>query len=318
MFQVDVSHSDKIGGCQWSSLTLESRFAPAVMESPLQNKTASPLKIELTVSCTDLLKRDALSNSDPVCILKVPSLEKEGEWEEKGRTEKLKDTLNPQWVTDFVLKYRFEERQLLRFEVIDIDEETKFDPLGHLECSLGELVAKQSSGFSGQLVNEDKTPAGKGKIFVQAEELDVQGAKETVELVFEGQNLDDKDIFDKSDPFMEISKVNQNGAFSHVHRTETVDNDLNPVWESIKIDVSKLCNCDYTRQLKFDVFDEDFGGKNDFIGSFLTTLQTLIAGPGPLNTYDVINNKDKQKPKYTNSGKVLLKGIKVMTRDGKA
>ena len=263
----------------------------------------SLLQIRLTVSCSDLVKREATSNVNPVCILWAKN---KGRWEELKRTEELKDSLNPRWATDFVLDYKFEERQLLKFEVLD-----KVDPLGQMECSLGELVANQISGFSKDLVNGDKSPAG--KIFVQAEELVAQGAKDIVELVFEGQNLPDHP-HGKTDSFMEISKVNEDGGFSMVHRTETVDNDLNPVWKPITIEVSKLCNCDYNRQLKFDVFDEDFGEKNDFIGSFLTTLQTLMAGPGPLNTYEVINFKDRQKPKYTNSGKVLLKGIKVTTQ----
>ena len=253
------------------------------------------------VTCTDLLKRDAVSNRDPVCVLWV---KKKGEWEEFKRT---KDSHNHHGATEFVLDYRFEERQLLKFEVIDI-EENKFDRLGHVECSLGELVAKQSTGFSGMLVNEDKSPAG--KIFVQAREVVKEGEKETVELVFEGQKLDDKDVFPlKSDPFMEISRVNENGGFSKVYRTETVDNNLNPLWKPISIEVSRLCSSDYNQQLKFDVFDEDFGGKDDFIGSFFTTVRTLIAGPGPLNTYQVINKKEKQKPKYTDSGKVILKSI---------
>ena len=270
------------------------------MKSILQEKGAGPIQIELMVTCTDLLKRDALSNRDPVCVL---WMKKKGEWEEFKRT---KDSHNHHL---FVLDYRFEERQLLKFEVIDI-EENKFDRLGHVECSLGELVAKQSSGFSGMLVNEDKSPAGKGKIFIQAREVVKEGEKETVELVFEGQKLDDKDVFPlKSDPFMEISRVNENGGFSKVYRTETVDNNLNPLWKPIIIEVSRLCSSDYNQQLKFDVFDEDFGGKDDFIGSFFTTVRTLIAGPGPLNTYQVINKKEKQKPKYTNSGKVILKSI---------
>ena len=109
------------------------------MGSLLQNKTS--LKIELKVSCTDLLKRDALSNSDPVCILWE---KKDGEWEEFKRTEELKNSLNPQWKTEFVLDYKFEKRQLLKFEIIDIDE-NKVDPLGQMECSLG--VNQQQSLF---------------------------------------------------------------------------------------------------------------------------------------------------------------------------
>ena len=266
-----------------------------------------PPQIELIVSCTDLLKRDKLSKSDPVCILWV---KKEDAWEEFERTEEIKNNHNPRWETHFVLDYKFEERQLLKFEVIDVDEK-KNDPLGQVECSLGELVAHQRDGFSKELVNQDRSPAGTGKLQVQAEERAIEGAKETVVLTFQGDMLDNLDLFGKSDPFMEINRVDENGGFSKVCTTETIDNNLNPAWKPITIEVDKLCNRKLDRSLRFDIFDEDYGGVNDTIGSFRTTYRTLTKGPGKLNTYDLINEEKQRKDaKYTNSGKVRLTAIK--------
>ena len=55
-----------------------------------------------------------------------------------------------------------------------------------------------------------------GKIQIVAEE--VAACRETVFLTFEAKDLDNKDFFSKSDPFLEISRANENGEFSLVHR----------------------------------------------------------------------------------------------------
>ena len=68
------------------------------------------------------------------------------------RSEKITDCLNPKWATKFHLKYVFEERQLVKFGIYDIDSRSAdlrdHDPLGELECSLGEIMANQSKGES--------------------------------------------------------------------------------------------------------------------------------------------------------------------------
>lgn len=68
------------------------------------------------------------------------------------RSEKITDCLNPKWTTKFQLKYVFEERQLVKFGIYDIDSRSadlrNHDPLGELECSLGEIMANQSKGES--------------------------------------------------------------------------------------------------------------------------------------------------------------------------
>ena len=110
-------------------------------------------QIEISVRCSGLADRDLTSKSDPTCILLVPKSARNNDWAEFGRTEKILDSLDPHWQTKFVIDYRFEERQMLRFAVYDIDSDrlsnlSDHDSLGHLECSLGEVVAAQSKGFS--------------------------------------------------------------------------------------------------------------------------------------------------------------------------
>jgi len=144
-------------------------------------------QVELSISCEDLLDEDITSKSDPTCVLFIKT---SGTWQEFGRTEQIKDTHHPRWETKFVLDYRFEERQLLKLAVYDIDSSHvnlgDHDFLGETECSLGEIMAVQSKGFMRNLSKG-------GKIFVHAEEL--SSNTDTVTLRFEGKDLDSKDFF---------------------------------------------------------------------------------------------------------------------------
>ncbi|TFJ98949.1 interferon-inducible GTPase 5-like [Platysternon megacephalum] len=73
-------------------------------------------KLELSVSCRNLLDMDTFSKSDPVVVLFIQGSGSK-EWREFGRTEVIDNTLNPDFVRKFVLDYFFEEKQKLRFDV---------------------------------------------------------------------------------------------------------------------------------------------------------------------------------------------------------
>ena len=53
-----------------------------------------------------------------------------GQWDEIGRTEVIRDNLNPEFATKFKLDYSFEKHQKYRFSVYDQDEGQKCDFLG--------------------------------------------------------------------------------------------------------------------------------------------------------------------------------------------
>uniref|UniRef100_A0A8C6V2T2 Copine 8 n=1 Tax=Neogobius melanostomus TaxID=47308 RepID=A0A8C6V2T2_9GOBI len=190
-----------------------------------------------------------------------------------GRTEVIDNTLNPDFVRKFLLDYFFEERQNLRFDL-------------RLERSLGGISGKKC-----------------GTIIVKAEELN--NCRESVMMQFCGNKLDKKDFFGKSDPFLVFYRSNEDGTFTICHKTEVIKNTLNPVWQAFKIPVRALCNGDYDRTIKVEVYDWDRDGSHDFIGEFSTSYRELSRGQSQFNVYEVVNPKKKdKKKKYLNSGTV--------------
>nr|XP_023685961.1 copine-8 isoform X1 [Paramormyrops kingsleyae] len=270
-------------------------------------------KVEVTVSCRNLLDMDTFSKSDPICVLYTQGVGSK-EWREFGRTEVIDNTLNPDFVRKFILDYFFEERQNLRFDLYDVDSKSsnlsKHDFLGQAFCTLGEVVGSLGSRLEKPLVG---IPGKKcGTIIVRAEEL--SNCRESVMMQLCGNKLDKKDFFGKSDPFLVFYRSNEDGTFTICHKTEVVKNTLNPVWQAFKISVRALCNGDYDRTIKIEVYDWDRDGSHDFIGEFTTSYRELSRGQSQFNVYEVINPKKKaKKKKYINSGTVTLLSFLVDT-----
>lgn len=80
-------------------------------------------KVEITVSCRNLLDKDTFSKSDPLCVLYTQGVETK-QWREFGRTEVIDNTLNPDFVRKYILDYFFEEKQNLRFDLYDVDSKS--------------------------------------------------------------------------------------------------------------------------------------------------------------------------------------------------
>ncbi|XP_056455265.1 copine-8-like isoform X3 [Gadus chalcogrammus] len=264
-------------------------------------------KVELTVSCRNLLDRDTFSKSDPICVLYIQGIANR-EWREYGRTEVIDNTLNPDFVHKFIMDYFFEERQNLRFDLYDLDckseKLSKHDFLGQAFCTLGEVVGSLGSRLEKPLIG---IPGKKcGTVIVRVEEL--TNCRESVMLQFCGNKLDKKDFFGKSDPFLVFYRSNEDGSYTISHKTEVVKNTLDPVWQAFKIPVRALCNGDYDRSIKVEVYDWDRDGGHDFIGEFSTSYREMSRGQTQFHIYEVLNpkKKGKKKKKYQNSGTVTL------------
>uniref|UniRef100_A0A8C1QHQ7 Copine-4-like n=2 Tax=Cyprinus carpio TaxID=7962 RepID=A0A8C1QHQ7_CYPCA len=212
-------------------------------------------KVELRVACKGISDRDALSKPDPCVVLKMQS---HGQWFEVDRTEVIRSSISPVFSKVFTVDYYFEEVQRLRFELHDISSNhnglKEADFQGAMECTLGQIVSQRK--LSKALLKQGNT-AGKSSITVTAEEL--SGNDDYVELAFSAKKLDDKDFFSKSDPFLEIFRVNDDGTASLVHRTETIMNNLSPVWKSFKVSLNTLCSGHHERELKVAI---DFTASN--------------------------------------------------------
>ncbi|MGH0128759.1 UNVERIFIED_CONTAM: hypothetical protein FKN15_044111 [Acipenser sinensis] len=211
-------------------------------------------RVELRVSCKNLLGRETLSKSNPCVLIKLLN---EGVWSELGRTEVMRSTLSPLFSKVFSLDYFFEEMQALLIEIVSQTKVTK--PL---------------------LLRSGKC-AGKSTV---------------------------TDLFSKSDPFLEIYKLNSDGTEQLVRRTEVVKNNLNPQWEPFRVSLNSLCSCDFDKTLKLLVYDYDSSGKHDFIGEIYTTFNDMhSASTGAEVRWECINPKYKAKKRnYKNSGTLIL------------
>lgn len=167
---------------------------------------AAVSKVELSISCTKLKNLDVLSKSDPMCVIYV----KRGrDWDKIARTEMVKDNLNPKFAKTIVMDYYFEEVQMLKFVVYDVDSERHIDDLsrhdliGEAEFTLADVIS------AGQVLAKALHKHGKkdncGKIHVQGEEI--EDNKFDLFIQLSANNLDKKDFFGKSDPYYEVAKA---------------------------------------------------------------------------------------------------------------
>ncbi|XP_002128214.2 copine-3 isoform X1 [Ciona intestinalis] len=274
--------------------------------------TSCHSKVELRISCKDLLNKDFLSKSDPLCAV---LWSKDGRWVEQGRTEMILNNLNPQFAKTILLDYYFEEVQKLKIAVFDIDDASQnlgqADFLGEIETTLGHIVSHGSINENLKLV--DKRHAGKGTITVTAEEQ--SGSKEVATVSFSANKLDKKDWFGKSDPYLELHRVGPDGRMMMVHRTEHVKNTLDPKWKPFKISVQALCGGDYDAQIIIHCYDWNSNGSCDLIGTFNATFRNFLEASTTKVTWDCVNPDKKKKKgnKYKNSGVVCLDSCKVET-----
>uniref|UniRef100_A0A4W6G3J2 Copine-3 n=1 Tax=Lates calcarifer TaxID=8187 RepID=A0A4W6G3J2_LATCA len=267
-------------------------------------------KVELTVSCNNLLDKDIGSKSDPLCVLLMST--SDSQWYEVERTEKVQNCLSPKFAKKFVIDYYFEIVQKLKFGIYDIDNKTidlsDDDFLGELECTLGQVVSSRK--LTRPLVLKNKSPAGKGTITISAEEIK---DNRVVNFEVQARKLDNKDFFGKSDPYLEFYKQTETG-WQLAHRTEVVKNNLNPSWRPFRIPLQSLCGGDMDKPIKVECYDYDNDGSHDLIGSFETTMTRLqeASRTSPAE-FECINSKKKQKKKgYKNSGVVSVKHCQVV------
>uniref|UniRef100_A0A8C7IWT2 Copine III n=1 Tax=Oncorhynchus kisutch TaxID=8019 RepID=A0A8C7IWT2_ONCKI len=250
-------------------------------------------KVELTVSCENLLDKDIGSKSDPLCVLLMNTTG--SQWYEVGRTEKVQNCLAPKFAKKFIIDYYFEIVQKLKFGIYDIDNKTvdlsDDDFLGELECTLGQVVSSRK--HTRPLVLKNNRPAGRGTITIIAEEIK---DNRVVNFEAEARKLDNKDFFGKSDPYLEFYKQTETG-WQLAHRTEVVKNNLNPTWKPFRIPLQSLCGGDMDKHIKVCI----------------ALLTGEMECKGYSAEFECINSKKQQKKKgYKNSGVVSVKLCQVV------
>jgi len=283
-------------------------FSASAPMSTFQPGTAAAATsiVELSLAARNLRDMDVFSKSDPICVVSTKPFGSHNYMEIK-RTECIDNNLNPQWVTKVQMNYMFEEQQHLKFDIYDVDSNTRdlsqHDFLGSCTVTLGQIVSAGSVVLD--LLHPNYNKGTSGSLIVSSEELSM--CKDELQLQFLAKKLDKKDWFGSSDPFLRFNRANEGGSYTVVHQTEHINNNCNPMWKKFTIPVRTLCNGDLDRNLKVECFDHNMNGNHSLIGEFFVTVRQLLEGPGPSNEHPCINPKKKsKKSSYKNSGMVHL------------
>ncbi|XP_071903373.1 protein BONZAI 1-like isoform X1 [Coffea arabica] len=242
-------------------------------------------QIELSLSAAKLRDRDILSKSDPMAV--IYTKKKDGSLQEFGRTEVLLNSLSPKWIKKFNITYQFEIVQHLVFHVYDVDtqfhnidvkmlrlEEQQF--LGEANCTLSEIITRSNKSLTLDLVNKPGSsgsaiPKKLGQITLFAEES--FASKTTTELVLRCSDLESKDLFSKSDPFLIISKVTESGVAVPICKTEVLKNDHSPRWKPVFLSIQQAGSKD--SPLIIECFNFNGNGKHDLLGKVQKSLAEL-------------------------------------------
>lgn len=267
---------------------------PSIGFEALGGSAAMPTTlIEMTLSAENLINADVLSKSDPFCTVQMKET-----WQDKffeiGRTEIIKDNLNPEWVKKFEISYNFETVQKMRFQIWDEDPNGN-DFLGEYETTLADIVSNSGHQVRGKLENKDERNAG--HIIIVTEE--VTGCKQTIQMQFHAKHLNKMCWFARDDPFLVFYRSNEDGSSSLVARTEVVNSTQNPTWQPINTKAKTLCNGDFERSIKIECYDSRSNGDHKLIGTTHTSLNILAQGPGESNTYALRNPKKQHKREHS-------------------
>ncbi|XP_059598763.1 protein BONZAI 3 isoform X4 [Vitis vinifera] len=239
-------------------------------------------QVELSLSGSRLRDRDIISKSDPMVV--VYTKKRDGTLEELGRTEVIMNSLNPAWIKKITVAYHFEIVQPLIFHVYDVD--TKYfnlpvkmlklndqEFLGEGGCVLSEIVTKQGQSLTLDLHNRNGNRGLKnlGKLTVHAEET--VASRNAIEVIFHCSRLENKDLFSKSDPFLRISRIVENGGSIPICKTEVVDNNLNPIWRPLCLTMQQFVSKD--NPLVIECFDFNSSGNHVLIGKLQKSVADL-------------------------------------------
>jgi len=257
-------------------------------------------KLELSISARNLLNMDLLSKSDPQCFVYMRESSAEN-WREIGRTESVRDNLNPDFVAKILVDYNFEKVQYLKFALYDIDI-NEHDYLGECCTTLPEIVANKSRQFIKDIRNLNYPKRNCGKLIVVAEELSI--CKRIAKFKFRLNNVRPGSCFNLIKPslFLKISRSNEDSTFTVVHETKVKWYTRNPDFDPIEIKVRTLCNSDFDRTIKIEAMNFSATGDHQSIAGMTSSLNQFLDSNG-LKKYELKSKSKKVK------GELELKDI---------
>ncbi|KAG2499353.1 hypothetical protein HYH03_002928 [Edaphochlamys debaryana] len=263
----DPHNKQSAGEYTWKDVAAAKASEGDEAASILQGTSHSRLSI--AVSCSGLRRADLLTKSDPFAVLF--ELRDDGSRKEVCRTELITNCSDPAFVRRFELVYRFEKIQRYRLVVVDCDGGQDPESVPHTECNfLGQLdfaLAEVVAAAGKKLTRPLTTPRGEAvSSLVVLAASEVKHCREVYRLRLQASGLRNVELVGKADPFLLVSRKQEDGSWLPVLKTNAVMNDLNPVWGEVVVKAVQLNDGDMLCPLRLQVFDYQSSGSHRPMG----------------------------------------------------
>jgi hypothetical protein len=114
-------------------------ISPGMYRQSMSGGNSMCNKIELSFSCRNLADLDTFSKSDPEVHIFLKD-SRAGQYSFVGKTEKINNNLNPDFVKTQLIDYYFEKEQWVKFEVYDVDGSC-LEHIGTTETTISRIMS---------------------------------------------------------------------------------------------------------------------------------------------------------------------------------
>lgn len=230
--------------------------------------------------------------SDPFLLLyeKDPESKK---FIEIGKTETIEDNLDPDWKKPIEIVYDFGKKQMLKAEIMDLDDKGKSEIIGFATFTLSTILANKFYKIDIKSNSGSKA----GQLLVEYEKIEKQPYRYSID--FKASEVKNVEWFSNSDPFLRIYKPEfayrkkrkikeiPKNEWALVYESEPISNQLNPDWKPFSMQASKFCYGDVDTIMRIEIWDYSKSGKHTFISMGFFYVKNYLDTKGTqIKTYD--------------------------------
>mmetsp|Transcript_14330 Transcript_14330/g.42027 ORF Transcript_14330/g.42027 Transcript_14330/m.42027 type:complete len:460 (-) Transcript_14330:3173-4552(-) len=237
-------------------------------------------KVQLSLHATRLRNVAGMGKgtSDPYAVVTLLAVDSGEKPHVLGNTEVIKNSLNPQWTTSFLVDFEFGKPTHVNVGVYDQVQKSGDKPMGSASFELGDILGAKGN------IKAKKLKLG-GALFAHVIKAPCQSSGDLT-LGLSGIKLKNVEGFfkGKSDPFYELLRRNAGTAgvvWRPVYRSPHISDNLNPVWPKASIGLDLLCDGDMEKPIQIAVYDHEKNGKHKPMGIMETCVSKLLAAETP-------------------------------------
>jgi len=189
-----------------------------------------------------------------------------------SQTEVMKGSNRLEFTKSILVDFVFEAKQNMRFDIMNVKDPSHPQFIGKVETTLSKIVGVGSSTASFDILS----PQGSvGLLHVKTE-----GVKQNLSYIeFEFCLKEIPKMPPGSTLFFKLSRILGEAGYVPIYQSDCIPYSSQPRWQKTRIRLVKLCNSDFMRPIKLQVYTKS--GKTDtIVGETTFTLSELINQEG--------------------------------------